>query len=141
MHTISTVLRGNARQGQYPLVTHWSHPGGDSFVEKILVESEDISAQRIDIDGIASAVCRFYGAHDEELRGRSHRSSRLRAKAAGIALETEGCTLTELAEVTGRDITTLSCAVRKLHARAGKDSGLADEYRMIKGNLREPARS
>lgn len=102
----------------------------DSFVEKILVESEDISAQRIDIDGIASAVCRFYGAHDEKLRGRLFRSSRLLAKAAWIALETEGCTLTELAEVSGRDITTLSCAVRKLHARAGKDSGLADEYRI-----------
>jgi putative transposase len=113
--------------------------GDDSFIEKVLVESEDIPVRRIGIDEIVSAVCRFYGASEEDLCGRTHRSSRLRAMTAWIALETEGCTLTELAEITGRDISTLSCAVRKLQAMAGKDSSLAEEYRMIMENTRVQA--
>jgi putative transposase len=113
--------------------------GDDLFIEKVLVENEDYPVRRTGIDEIVSAVCRFYGAHEEELRGRTHRSSRLRAMMARIALETDGCTLTELAEITGRDITTLSCAVRKLQARAGKDAGLSEEYRMIMENTRERA--
>ena len=110
--------------------------GNDSFTGKVLVESEDIPVRRIGIDEIVSVVCRFYGVRNEELRGSTHRSSRIRAMTAWITLETEGCTITELAGRTGRDISTLSCAVRKLQAMAGKDSRLSEEYRMIKKNTR-----
>ncbi|MDD2336878.1 MAG: transposase [Geobacteraceae bacterium] len=110
--------------------------GDESFMEKVLVESEDVPVRRIGIDEIVSAVCRFYGAHNEELRGKTHRSARLRAMTAWIALETEGCTITELADKAGRDISTLSCAVRKLQAMAGKDPGLSEEYRMLMRNMR-----
>jgi hypothetical protein len=113
--------------------------GNDSFTGKVLVESEDIPVRRIGIDDIVSAVCRYYGVRDEDLRGRTHRSSRLRAMTAWIALDTEGCTITELAEITGRDISTLSCAVRKLQAMAGNDSRLSEEHRMIMNNTRVQA--
>lgn len=105
--------------------------GDLSFTEKVLAESEEIPACRIGIGEVVSAVCRFYGAGEEELRGRTHRSSRLRAMTAWIALDTEGCTMTELSSITGRDISTLSCAVRKLRTMAVKDSSLLEEYKTI----------
>ncbi len=101
--------------------------GDDSFAERVLVKSDDIPVRRIGIDEVVSAVCRFYGAREEELRGSTHRSSQLRAMVAWVALDTEGCTITELAGMMGRDLSTLSCAARKLRARAGKDSRLSEE--------------
>jgi predicted transcriptional regulator len=58
---------------------------------------------------------------------------------AWIALDTEGCTITELAAKTGRDISTLSCAVRKLRAMAVKDSRLSEEYGKIMKNTKTQA--
>lgn len=101
--------------------------GDDSFAERVLVESEVIPVRRIGIDEVISAVCRFYGVREEELQGSSHRSSRLRAMAAWVTLDTEGCTITELAKVTGRDLSTLSCGARKLQAKAEKDLRLREE--------------
>jgi putative transposase len=108
--------------------------GNDAFTEKVLGRSEGIPSSRIGIEEVVSAVCRFYGVRDEDLRGRTHRSSRLRAMTAWIALDTEGCTITEVAAMTGRDISTLSCAVRKLQEMAAKDSRLLEEYKTIKKN-------
>ena len=82
---------------------------------------------RIGIDKVISAVREHYRASEEEFRGNSHRSSRLRAMAAWIALDTEGCTITELARLTARDLSTLSTAVRRLQGRAEKDSLLAED--------------
>ncbi len=107
--------------------------GNESFVDKVL-GSEDNSVRRIGIEEVVSAVCRFYGVSVEDLRRSSHRSSRLRAMTAWIALDIEGCTITELAAITGRDISTLSWAVRKLQAMALKDSRLLEEYKTIKKN-------
>jgi REP element-mobilizing transposase RayT len=101
--------------------------GDDTFAERVLVESEDIPVRRIGIDEVVSAVCRYYGAREEDLRGSTHRSSQLRAMAAWVALDTEGCTITELSGITGRDLSTLSCAARKLRSRAGNDSRLSKE--------------
>lgn len=101
--------------------------GDDSFAERVLLESEDAPVFRIGIDKVVSSVCNFYEVCEEELRGSTHCASRLRAMAAWVALETEGSTITELAKITGRDISTLSCAARKLKAKAGKDLRLLDE--------------
>jgi REP element-mobilizing transposase RayT len=105
--------------------------GDDSFSERVLAASEAIPARRIGIDEIILAVCRYYGITEKELRGNSHRSSRLRAMAAWVALETEGCTITELARLTGRDVTTLSCGARKLSEKAEMDDRLWEERRDI----------
>jgi putative transposase len=105
--------------------------GDDSFAEKVLAETEHIPVRRIGIDEVVSAVCSLYGARKEELRESTHHASRLRAMAAWIALDTEGCTITELATITGRDLSTLSCAAKKLQARAGKDSRLSEDREEI----------
>lgn len=106
--------------------------GDDVFADMVLVGNQDVSLRRIGIGEVVSAVCRFYRLSDEDLRGRTHRSSRMRAMAAWIALETAGCRLTELAAMTGRDLSTLSCAARKLREKAGRDSRLMEEFRMIR---------
>lgn len=105
--------------------------GDDSFAELVLAESEDTPVRRIGIDKVISAVCGFYGVTVEELRGNSHRSSRLRAMAAWVTLETDGCTISELARITKRDISTLSSGASTLRTKAGKDSRLTEEWREI----------
>jgi putative transposase len=105
--------------------------GDDAFAERVLVESEVIPVRRIGIEEVISAVCRFYGVREEELQGTSHHSSRLRAMAAWVTLDTDGCTITELARVTGRDLSTLSCGARKLHGKAEKDLRLWEERQEI----------
>ncbi len=101
--------------------------GDDSFAERVLAESDGIPAPRIGIDKVISAVREHYGASEEEFRGNSHRSSRLRAMAGWVAVDTEGCTLTELARSTGRDLSTLSTAARRLQCRAEKNSHLIED--------------
>ena len=101
--------------------------GDDTFAEQVLHENEGAAAYRIGIGKVLSAVCSYYGVTEEELRGGSHRSSRLRSMAAWVALDTDGCTITELAGITGRDLSTLSSGVRKLRARAEKDRRLWTE--------------
>ena len=49
-------------------------------------------------------------------------------------LSAEGCTLTEVAGLAGRDIATLSSAARKLRAKAMADSRNVEERRMILEN-------
>lgn len=113
--------------------------GDDSFTDRVLAESEDVPVRRIGINKVVTSVCCFYGVVADELKGSTHRASRLRAMAAWVALDTEGCTITELAGMTGRDISTLSCAARKLQARAGKDPRLLEEQREILKNTRAQA--
>jgi hypothetical protein len=113
--------------------------GDDSFAERVLIESEDIITHKIGIDKVLSAVCRYYGVDKEELQTGSHRSSNLRSMAAWVALDTEGCTITELARITGRDLSTLSCGVRKLRAKAEKDRQLYEDRGAIIKNTRMQA--
>ncbi len=101
--------------------------GDNSFAERVLLESEEMPVRSIGIEEVASAVCRYYGVTEKELKGNSHRCSRLRAMAAWIALDTEGCTITALGRITGRDLTTLSCGARKLKAKAEKDLRISKE--------------
>ena len=47
---------------------------------------------------------------------------------AWLILELGVCTLAELGKVTGRDITTLSSAAKRLQTRTNKDLKLAESY-------------
>lgn len=110
--------------------------GDDSFAERILGDNEEIQPRRTGIRELALAVCRHYGASEEELSGRTHRASQLRAMLAWLALETEGCTLTEVARLTGRDISTLSSAARKFQAKAATDARTIKAREVIMKNAK-----
>ena len=103
--------------------------GDDLFAERVLSGNDEDQSLRIDIEELAAAVCRYYGSGKEELKGRTHRASHLRAMVSWLALDTEGCTLSAVAGLTGRDLSTLSSAARRLRAKAMTDARI-DEERM-----------
>ena len=73
------------------------------------------------------AVCRKYSIKEGELResGRGRGLSEVRGLAAWLILELGVSTLGELGKVTGRDVTTLSSAAKRLQIRAKEDLELA----------------
>ncbi|GCF86133.1 transposase [Geobacter sp. SVR] len=105
--------------------------GDESFAERVLNDNDGIPPGRMGIRELVSSACRHYGVDEDALGERTHRASRLRAMIAWLALDTEGCTLTEVASLTGRDLSTLSSAVRKLRAKAITDSSLLEKRRAI----------
>lgn len=113
--------------------------GDDSFAEKILANIDDEPVQRISIDKIVSAVCAFYGIQPDELKDRTHRAARLRGITAWLALETDGCTITELSVLTGRDVSTLSTQASRVREQAKCDANLAWEFTKIALNTKTKA--
>ena len=71
-------------------------------------------------------VCRQNSVKANEWKDarKDHRLSEARGLAAWLVLETGVGTLAELGRVTGRDITTLSSAAKRLQRRAQKDLDL-----------------
>jgi hypothetical protein len=55
----------------------------------------------------------------------------LRGMAAWLIFELGVSTLGELGKVTGRDITTLSSASKRLQTRASRDLGLAERMKAL----------
>ena len=110
--------------------------GDDSFAERVLSDNNEIQPFKTSIRELASAVCRYYCVEEGELQKKTHRASHLRAMLAWLALDTEGCTLTEVADMTGRDITTLSCIVKKLRVKAMTDLYLLEDRRAILENVK-----
>jgi len=103
--------------------------GNDTFIDRVLVESEGRPTRRIGLEEIVSVVCREYGIEKTDLAiaGRYRNLSEARGMAALLVLEMGCCTVSELAKVTGRDVTTLSTVARKLRDRAKRDPVLAEK--------------
>ncbi len=91
------------------------------------------------MDGVISEVGRYYDIRKEELvfSGKNRRLSEARAMASWLVLELWVCSLGELGKVTGRDITTLSSARRRLIIRSKGDQKLLRKMRsLLKGSLK-----
>ena len=101
--------------------------GDDAFVDRILGEKQAVMRPKVTLVGLIKAVCRKYSIKEEELRGsgRGRRLSEVRGMAAWLILELGVGTLRELGQVTGRDVTTLSSAAKRLQMRAKEDLELA----------------
>ena len=100
--------------------------GDDAFVDRILGEKA-VMRPKGTLVKLMKAVCREYSINEAELRGsgRGRRLSEVRGMAAWLILELGISTLGELGKVTGRDVTTLSSAAKRLQIRAKKDLELA----------------
>lgn len=105
--------------------------GDDAFVESVLNSNDEEPPRKISIETLAAAVCRYYGAAKEELKDGTRRAAHLRAMASWLVLDAEGCTLSALAGLTGRDISSLSSAVQRLRAKAMTDVRIIEERRAI----------
>lgn len=99
--------------------------GDDNFLEKSLA-AEKHPLDRVSLGDIVAAVCRKYLLTEEELiqPGKGRNAAKARAMAAWIVQDIPSVRLGELAEKTGRDISTLSSAALRLRKGSTADSGL-----------------
>ena len=92
---------------------------------------------KVSLDGIIEEMCRYYSVEEKDwgASGGGRRLSEARGMAAWLIMELGICTLRELGERTGRDVTTLSSAVKRLQMRAREDSNLARKMKTLLGTI------
>jgi putative transposase len=115
--------------------------GDDTFVDEVF-RNEPEKPVAVTINNGLDAVCEVYGVTLEEMRSPSKglRVSEGRALAAWVVLNICDGTLTELGRTVGRDVTTLSSAVRRLVSRSKKDVAVAARMDSIREAAIEIAR-
>src|SRR5450631_706685 len=98
--------------------------GEASFIDVVLRNTEDRPPARPSLNIVLDVVSTLYDLDKRSLKapGQGLRISEARAMAAWGVLGLSDATLTELGREIGRDVTTLSSAVRRLVERLKKDS-------------------
>jgi putative transposase len=106
--------------------------GDDTFIERVLDEKEKKQRHRASLDKIMVEVCRDFLLEEKDFSvlGKDRSLSEARGIAAWLVLELGVCTLVELGKRTGRDVSTLSSAAKRLQIRSKTDLKLAG--RMIR---------
>ena len=101
--------------------------GDDTFVDRVLGQKKGMRRPRVGLGGLIKVLCQHYSIDERELRipGKGRRLSEVRGMAAWLVLELGISTLTELGELTGRDVTTLSSAAKRLEIQARNDLELS----------------
>jgi putative transposase len=96
--------------------------GDDDFVEEAL-RNEPSAMATATMDDVLDAVTKLYGLTFEELvsPGQGIRISQARALAAWGVFTLSSATLTELARKFGRDVSSLSSAIKRLVERSNRD--------------------
>ena len=107
--------------------------GDDEFIDRVLEKEEKRTRRRVNLDRILREVCKTFSLGEKELliSGRGRRVSRARGMAAWLVLECGIGTLAELSRRTGRDVTTLSSAAKRLQIRSKRDLELAEKVRKL----------
>jgi REP element-mobilizing transposase RayT len=111
--------------------------GDDRFVDVVLAEAESLPDRKPDVNAVVAAVKRLYGLSDYRLgsRGREREICEARGLAAWATLEISSGKLTELANLLGRDPSTLTCAVRRIEKRREKDPSLVDKMERLRREI------
>ena len=107
--------------------------GDDGFLASVLKESGQ-RAKPPDLDGVVRAVCTAYGLSPADLRapGQSRLASEARAVIGWLARELGSATFVAVGGVVGRDVSTVSSAVRRLSERVRRDPALSRRLETIK---------
>lgn len=94
--------------------------GDDRFAEKVLAEVEGESCQGVNVERLQELVLEEFDCTLDALGTRSQRHSLALARAmmAWLAVQTGAATLTDVGGWFGRDVVTMSAAVRRLAERA-----------------------
>jgi len=112
--------------------------GDSSFVERVLIEAEETPRPgQMTPEGFVELVAAQYSL--PHLQGRSHQHAEARAACAWVALETGICTLTEVARVLKRDISTLSGGARRIGSRQDSAQGLCNLLEVVRKNAKAKA--
>jgi chromosomal replication initiation ATPase DnaA len=99
--------------------------GDDDFVERVVGEKGDTSGKITIEDILAGILCRYPVSRDDLSRpGKGRALSWVRAMAAWIAQDVPSVTLRDLAEKTGRDVSSLSAAAQRMQKRSAAAPGL-----------------
>ncbi len=94
--------------------------GDDRFADKVLAQAEGAPCKSISVERLKEVVLREFDCTIGELATRSQqrRLALARASLGWIAMQTGAATLTEVGKWIGRDVVTMSAAVRRLGERA-----------------------
>jgi hypothetical protein len=113
--------------------------GDDTFIERVLVQTEGKPRPQIHLREIIATVCQVYGIEEKDIAtpGKYRRFSEARGMAAWLILETGSGTIAELGKLTGRDATTLSRVARQLQIKAKTDPALAFKWKRLLKELAE----
>ena len=111
--------------------------GDDDFVSDVLSETDVLPEQKPDVPTVIAAVKKLYEITDNSLQSQSR--ERLLCEARGVAawatLELSGGKLADLARIFKRAPSTLTCAVRQIEKRYGKEPLLAKKMERLRGDL------
>ncbi len=112
--------------------------GGDDFVRGVFKLSRQKYKPKINPEKVQRSVLERYKLTEEELAapGKNRLCAEARAYLAWLYLETGCDTLTALGEQFGRDVSSLSSAVRRLQLKAKKDEKVADTYQKLMNKVR-----
>jgi putative transposase len=107
--------------------------GDDTFIDRVLDQKRSKPRPKVELREVVKQVCRDYSVKEGDLAmpGKDRRLTEIRALVAWLIMELGVSTLGDLGEVTGRDVTTLSSAVRRLRNRAKRDSKLGERMKRL----------
>jgi REP element-mobilizing transposase RayT len=107
--------------------------GDEEFVRGVMKLSRQKYQPKIKPEKILRTVLERYNLNEAELAapGKNRLCAEARAYLAWLYLETGCATLTALGEQLGRDVSSLSSAVRRLQLKAKKDEKVADTYQKL----------
>jgi hypothetical protein len=128
--------KGNGRQEEYHRGSESDGRilGDDTFIDRVLEEKQTKPRLKTNLSRVIKQVCGRYSVKERELgiRGKDRRLAEMRAMIAWLIMELEVSTLSELGKLTGRDITTLSSAVKRLQIRAKMDLELTERMKELR---------
>ncbi|SEA61334.1 dnaA protein helix-turn-helix [Desulfuromusa kysingii] len=112
--------------------------GDEDFVRGVLKLSRQKYQPKVNPQKVMQIVLDHYKITAEELAaaGKNRHNSEARAYLAWLYLETGCGTMTALGEQLGRDVSSLSSAVRRLQLKAKKDPKVAETYHKLMKRIR-----
>ncbi len=112
--------------------------GDEEFVRGVMKLSRQKYRPKTNPEKVFQIILDRYKLTEEELGapGKNRYNSEARAYLAWLYLETGCDTMTALGERLGRDVSSLSSAVRRLQLKAKKDEKVADKYQKLMNRVR-----
>lgn len=112
--------------------------GDEEFVRGVMKLSRQKFRPKIKPEKVLRSVLERYKLDETELAapGKNRRCAEARAYLAWLYLETGCGTLTALGEQLGRDVSSLSSAVRRLQVKAKQDEQVAGKYQKLLNRIR-----
>lgn len=148
MQTYGQFIRDGITDGhrqEYYEVKEQRYLGDEDFVEVVhqaIDEREEGRPVKIAMGDVVQEIARGAGVSDNVLfnRGRGRMGSRLRAEAAYVGREVGGISLTEAAKYLGRDLSTMSLALKRLEEGLRSDRHERDRLESVCARLRQGRR-